>query len=134
MAGPFSTSSITWKSSAAAKPVRAMFAWPQCGLMRYVAGQAPETLALTSQVRHPLKRCDRRLVQPLSAPEVAAILAATDPRLPAGQRDHLLFSLLYQHRGSVSEALKLRSQRHSLGAANLVCFHGKDAKNDQSHS
>ena len=38
--------------------------------MRYVAGQAPETLALTSQVLAiPLKRFDRQLVRPLSVPE-----------------------------------------------------------------
>jgi len=97
--------------------------------MRYVAGQAPETLALTSQVLAiPLKRCDRRLVQPLSAPEVAAILAATDPATPGGQRDHLLFSLLYHTGARVSEALKLRSQDIHWGPPNLVCFHGKGRK------
>lgn len=97
--------------------------------MRYVAGQAPETLALTSQVLAiPLKRCDRRLVQPLSAPEVEAILAATDPATPGGQRDHLLFSLLYHTGARVSEALQLRSQDFHWGPPDVVCFHGKGRK------
>jgi site-specific recombinase XerD len=97
--------------------------------MRYVSGQAPETLALTSQVLAiPLKRCDRRLVQPLLAPEVAAILAATDPATPGGQRDRLLFSLLYYTGARVSEALKLRFQDIHWGPPNVVCFHGKGRK------
>jgi integrase/recombinase XerD len=94
--------------------------------MRYVSGQAPETLALTSQVLAiPLKRFDRRLVQPLSAPEVEAILAATDPATPGGQRDHLLFSLLYYTGARVSEALKLRCQDIHWGPPSVVCFQGK---------
>jgi len=97
--------------------------------MRYVSGQAPETLALASQVLAiPLKRCDRRLVQPLSAPEVEAILSATDPATPGGQRDHLLFSLLYHTGARVSEALKLRLQDVHWGPPNVVCFHGKGRK------
>jgi site-specific recombinase XerD len=97
--------------------------------MRYVSGQAPETLALTSQVLAiPLKRFDRRLVQPLSAPEGEAILAATDPATPGGQRDHLLFRLLYHPGARVSEALKLRCQDIHWGPPSRVCFHGKGRK------
>jgi integrase/recombinase XerD len=97
--------------------------------MRYVSGQVPETLALTSQVLAiPLKRFDRRLVQPLSAPEVEAILAATDPATPGGQRDRLLFSLLYHTGARVSEALKLRCQDIHWGPPSVVCFHGKGRK------
>jgi site-specific recombinase XerD len=97
--------------------------------MRYVSGQAPQTLALTSQVLAiPLKRFDRRLVQPLSVPEVQAILTATDPATPGGRRDHLLFSLLYHTGARVSEALKLQPQDIRWGPPSVVCFHGKGRK------
>lgn len=97
--------------------------------MRYVAQQAPESLALTSQVLAiPLKRFDRQLVRPLSAPEVEAILAATDPATQSGRRDHLLFNLLYHTGARVSEALKLRHQDIHWGPPSVVCFHGKGRK------
>jgi integrase/recombinase XerD len=58
--------------------------------MRSVAQQAPEAVALTSQVLAiPLKRFDRPLVQPLSVAEAEAILAAIDLHTESGRRDHL---------------------------------------------
>src|SRR5207245_2471369 len=94
--------------------------------MRYVAQHAPEALALTSQVLAiPLKRFDRRLIQPLSVPEVEAILAATAGDTSGGRRDHLLFNLLYHTGARVSEALKLQNQDIRWGPPSLVCFHGK---------
>jgi site-specific recombinase XerD len=97
--------------------------------MRYVSGQAPETLALTRPVLAiPLQRFDRRLVQPLSVPEVQAILTATDPATPGGRRDHRLFSLLYHTGARVSEALKLQPQDIRWGPPSVVSFHGKGRK------
>jgi site-specific recombinase XerD len=97
--------------------------------MRFVSGQAPEALALTSHVLAiPLKRFDRRLIQPLSAPEVEAILDATDPATPGGRRDHLLLSLLYHTGARISEALQLRPQDIHWGPPSVVCFHGKGRK------
>jgi len=97
--------------------------------MRYVSQQAPDSLALASQVLAiPLKRFDRPLVQPLSVPEVAAILAATDPSTPAGRRDHLLFNLLYHTGARVSEALQLRGGDIQWGPPSVVSFHGKGRK------
>jgi site-specific recombinase XerD len=97
--------------------------------MRYVSQQAPDSLALASQVLAiPLKRFDRPLVQPLSVPEVEAILAATDPSTPAGRRDHLLFNLLYHTGARVSEALQLRCRDIQWGPPGVVCFHGKGRK------
>jgi site-specific recombinase XerD len=97
--------------------------------MRYVAGRTPEALALTSQVLAiPLKRFDRRLVEPLSAPELQAILAATDPATTGGRRDHLLFSLLYHTGARVSEALNLQRQDIDWGPPSVVRFHGKGRK------
>lgn len=97
--------------------------------MRYVAQNAPEALALASQVLAiPIKRFDRRLIQPLSAPEVEAILSATDGATPGGRRDHLFFNLLYHTGARVSEALNLHFQDLHWGPPSMVCFHGKGRK------
>ena len=97
--------------------------------MRYVSQQAPEALALTSQVLAiPLKRFDRRLVQPLSGPEVQAILSATDPRTRSGRRDHLLWSFLYHTGARISEALRLRQQDIDWGPPTTACLQGKGRK------
>lgn len=97
--------------------------------MRYVAGQSPETLALTSQVLAiPIKRFDRALVQPLSVSEAQAILAATDLSTESGRRDHLLWTFLYHTGARVSEALRLTQQDIRWGPPSTVCLHGKGRK------
>ena len=83
-------------------------------------------MALTSQgLALPLKRFNRRLVQPLSVPEVEAILAATDSASAGARRDRRLFSLLYHTGARVSEALQLRGQDIEWGPPRRICFHGK---------
>lgn len=97
--------------------------------MRYVALQTPEALAHTSQVLAiPLKRYDRRLVQPLSQPEVQAVLEATHPATPSGRRDHLLFHLLYHTGARISEGLALRQQDLRWGPPTVLHLHGKGRK------
>jgi site-specific recombinase XerD len=97
--------------------------------MRYLAEQAPEALGLSSQILAiPPKRWQRRLVEPLSPPEVEAILQATDSSTRSGRRDHLLFNLLYHTGARISEALALRQQDICWGPPSLVCFHGKGRK------
>ena len=97
--------------------------------MRYVSQQAPEALALTSQVLAILlKRFDRQLVQPLSVPEVQAILSATDPLTQSGRRDHLLWSFLYHTGARISEALRLRQQDIGWGPPTTACLQGKGRK------
>ncbi len=95
----------------------------------YVAQQAPETLDQASQILAiPLKRYDRRLVEPLSPAEVQAVLQATDPTTPSGRRDHLLFSLLYHTGARVSEALALRQADLCWGPPSVLHLHGKGRK------
>lgn len=97
--------------------------------MRYVSQQAPEALALTSQVLAiPLKRFDRQLVQPLSASEVQAIFNATGPLTQSGRRDHLLWSFLYHTGARISEALRLRQQDIDWGPPTTACLQGKGRK------
>lgn len=97
--------------------------------MRYLAQQAPEALGLSSQILAiPLKRCERPLVAPLSAPEVDALWQATDPNTPSGRRDHVLFSLLYHTGARISEALALRQQDICWGPPSVIHFQGKGRK------
>lgn len=97
--------------------------------MRYVAQQAPEALALTSQtLAIPLKRCNRSLVEPLSSPEVEAILEAANLKTQSGRRDHLLFSLLYHTGARISEALALHQGDLCWGPPAVIRFQGKGRK------
>jgi integrase/recombinase XerD len=97
--------------------------------MGYVSHRHPELLALTSQVLAiPLKRYDRQLIQPLSVPEVQAILAATDMATESGRRDHLLFNFLYHTGARISEALQLRQQDLHWGGFDTAALHGKGRK------
>jgi Phage integrase, N-terminal SAM-like domain len=64
--------------------------------MKYVAQRSPEFLALASRVLAiPTKRHAQPLLGYLTAPEVQAILDATDPTTSSGRRDRLFFQLLY---------------------------------------
>jgi site-specific recombinase XerD len=97
--------------------------------MRYVAQQEPSALALASRVLAiPMKRFDRPLLGFLSAQELQAIVAATDPSTPSGRRDRLLFGLLYHSGARVSEILAL--QRQDIGGAQplLLQLQGKGRK------
>jgi len=97
--------------------------------MRYVGEQEPTALALAIRVLAiPMKRFDRPLLGFLSAQELQAILAATDPATQSGRRDHLLYRLLYHSGARVSELLAL--QRQDLGGSPsfLLHLHGKGRK------
>ena len=97
--------------------------------MHYVAQQSPEALAHTTPVLAiPLKRYNRRLIHPLSQPEVQAVLEATDASTASGRRDHLLFNLLYHTGARVSEALALRQQDLNWGSPSVLHLHGKGRK------
>lgn len=58
----------------------------------------------------PQKKSPKPILGFMSREEVDAVLAATDPETHSGQRDRLLFTLLYATGARVSEALQLRSQ------------------------
>ena len=58
----------------------------------------------------PQKKSPKSLLGFMSREEVDAVLAATDPATHSGQRDRLLFTLLYATGARVSEALRLRPQ------------------------
>jgi integrase/recombinase XerD len=97
--------------------------------MKYVAQRSPEFLALTSRVLAiPTKRHAQPLLGYLTAPEVQAILEATDPTTSSGRRDRLFFQLLYNTGARVSELVALNRQDFPGGTGQTVALHGKGRK------
>jgi integrase/recombinase XerD len=83
------------------------------------AGDAQRILAI------PCKRSDRPVLGFLSLNEVEFLLAAIDVSTWTGQRDYLLFSLLYNTGARISEVLQLTSANiHHR----VVSLHGKGRK------
>ena len=79
--------------------------------MRFAAEQAPEVVALTARVLAiPMKRFERPLLGCLSTTEMQAILLAPNPDTLSGQRDRLLFELMYNTGARVSEIAALNRQ------------------------
>jgi integrase/recombinase XerD len=58
----------------------------------------------------PQKKSPKRVLGFMSREEIDAVLAATDSATRSGQRDRLLFTLLYNTGARISEALQLRAQ------------------------
>jgi integrase/recombinase XerD len=97
--------------------------------MHFVAQQAPEVLALTARVLAiPMKRFERPLLGYLSHPEIQAILSAPPSTTASGQRDRILFELMYNTGARVSEVAALNRQDLQLQPARLVQLQGKGRK------
>jgi integrase/recombinase XerD len=97
---------------------------------RYVSLQHPQALRLAQQVLAiPLKRFEKPLLGFLSAEEMKAVLAAPDRSRWAGQRDQIMFALLYNTGARISELINIRVQDMQL-EANPACvrLHGKGRK------
>ncbi len=98
-------------------------------LFRYAALQAPEHSALIQRVLAiPSKRCERALVTFLTAPEVAALLAAPDRRTWIGRRNHTLLALAVQTGLRVSELTRLNVEDVQLATGAHVRCQGKGRK------
>jgi len=72
-------------------------------------------------------RAGRRLPRPLTLAEVARLLAAPDPRTPAGARDRAMLELLYATGLRVSELISLRLNDVDL-ESRMVLARGKGSK------
>lgn len=94
---------------------------------RYALGQAaPDWFESAQRILSiPGKRTAKRLVGFMSSEEVMAILDAIDTTTSIGQRDHLLFSLLYQTGARISEILGLQPDAVQ---GRFVKLHGKGRK------
>lgn len=96
---------------------------------RFLAPREPAHAALIQRVLAiPQKRCDRRVVNFLTRPEVDAILARPDQTAWMGRRDHLLLVLAVETGLRVSELVRLRGGDVVLGASSYVRCSGKGRK------
>ena len=85
-------------------------------LFRYAALHAPDDAAVIQRVLAiPPKRCDRAVVDYLTAAETDALLAVPDRGTWLGRRDHALLTLAVQTGLRISELTGLRVQDLHLG-------------------
>ena len=76
----------------------------------------------------PMKRFDRPMLGFLARQEVQAILDAPDTATWAGQRDHALFTMLYNTGARVSEIIGLRVKSLILDTSPAIHLMGKGRK------
>lgn len=94
---------------------------------RFVLGEtaSAEFAEASRLLAIPLKKTTQPMMGFLTREEVDAILAATDASTMSGQRDRLLFTLLYNTGARISEALQVRPADLKPRAIRL---HGKGRK------
>lgn len=96
---------------------------------RYASMRDPTSLAIAQRVLAiSSKRFDRPVVDFLSREEVEALLDAPDRSTWSGQRDALLFAVLYNTGARVSEVTRLRITDVLLDRACALHLHGKGRK------
>jgi integrase/recombinase XerD len=100
--------------------------------MRHVAQRQPKFLALAGRVLAiPSKRHVQPLLGFLTAEQIQAILEAPSAATPSGQRDRLLFQLLYNTGARVSEIVALNREDVATGNCQSLTLHGKGRKHRQ---
>lgn len=97
--------------------------------LRFAAARDPTSLPAVQRVLAiPMKRFGRPLLGYLSREEMAAILAAPDGSTWSGQRDRVLFALMYNTGVRVSEAIGLRRSDVELAPSRTARVEGKGRK------
>ena len=97
--------------------------------MRYASLREPTLLPVAQCVLAiPVKRFDRPVLGYLSRDEIAAIIDAPDRSTWSGQRDAVLFAVLYNTGARVSEIARLHVADVLLERASSVLLHGKGRK------
>jgi site-specific recombinase XerD len=97
--------------------------------LKFAAARDPTCLPAVQRVLAiPMKRFERPLLGYLSREEMAAILAAPDASTWSGQRDRVLFGLMYNTGARVSEAIGLRRTDVELAPSRTVRIEGKGRK------
>lgn len=100
--------------------------------LHYAALRDPTALPTIQRVLAiPMKRCDRPVLGFLSKEEITAILAAPDQTTWGGQRDHVLFTTLYNTGARVSEIVSVRVADLALARPAFLHIHGKGRKQRQ---
>jgi site-specific recombinase XerD len=97
--------------------------------IRYASVRDPTSLPVAQRVLAiPTKRFDRPVLGFLSREEVQALLDAPDRTRWSGQRDAVLFAVLYNTGARVSEITGLRIADVLLDRASALHLHGKGRK------
>jgi integrase/recombinase XerD len=97
--------------------------------LHHAALKEPSALqAIQSILAIPMKRFEHPLVGFLSREEIDALLGAPDTSTWCGQRDHVLFTVLYNTGARVSEIIDMRVQDIALDQSPSVRIHGKGRK------
>jgi site-specific recombinase XerD len=97
--------------------------------MEYVSFEEPSALALTQSVLAiPMKRFEQPLVGFLSREHIEAILAAPNADTWIGQRDRVMFTVLYNTGARVSELIGMRISDLTLEPSAWVRIRGKGRK------
>jgi len=96
---------------------------------RHAATRHPEHLERCQRLLAiPFKRARPRLVEYLEMAEMRALLAAPDPRTPAGRRDHALLLAMFNTGARVQEILDVRPCDIQLARPLQVRLRGKGRK------
>ena len=97
--------------------------------MRYASLREPTLLPVAQRVLAiPVKRFDRPILGYLSREEVTAIINAPDRSTWSGQRDAVLFAVVYNTGARVSEITRLQVADVLLERASSLLLHGKGRK------
>jgi integrase/recombinase XerD len=97
--------------------------------LKFAAARDPACLPAVQRVLAiPMKRFGRPLLGYLSREEMAAILAAPDGSTWSGQRDRVLFALMYNTGARVSEAIGLKRSDVELAPSRTARIEGKGRK------
>lgn len=97
--------------------------------LRYASVRDPAALPIAQRVLAlPTKRFDRPILGFLSRDEVQCLLDAPDRTTWSGQRDAVLFAVLYNTGARVSEITGLRRADVLLDRASALHLHGKGRK------
>ncbi len=97
--------------------------------MRYVGVRDPTSLPIVQRVLAiPTKRFDRPVLGYLSREEIQALLDAPDRKTWSGQRDAVLWAVLYNTGARVSEVTGLRVADVLLDRSCALHLHGKGRK------
>ena len=97
--------------------------------MRYASLREPSLLPVAQRVLAiPVKRFDRPVLGYLSRDEITAIIDAPDRSTWSGQRDAVLFAVLYNTGARVSEITRLHVADVLVDRASSLLLHGKGRK------
>jgi site-specific recombinase XerD len=99
------------------------------GFFRYVGSRHPEHLAQAHRILSiPFKRTTLREIEHLELAEIQSILQGVDRTAPAGRRDHILLSFMFNTGARVSEVVNITAHDLSLDTPASARLRGKGRK------